>query len=144
MLGCRQGGVLVLGSMLEQFLLDVEALRSGSAGAPVRPMLLRWKRSWSDRPLVTQLMARPEDSALRLSLYPERAAAAERPIWWFHVDPSARIDDVEQGSACTVTGHLAPGRALLVTVGDVAMLSTSPVRNPLRGPKLGARLLQEP
>lgn len=126
------------GPVLEAFLQDLDVVRAGTDELPVRSMLIRWKRSWSEQSLPVMLMARPKDSILRVYLYPTRADKSARPVWWFFVDPLSEVDNIAQGSECIVTGHLAPGRAVQVSVGDVQMLSTSPLRNPLRGPKLNS------
>jgi len=64
--------------VLEEFLHDVDVIRGGAEELPVRPMLIRWKRSWAEQPPVVALMARPKDSILRIYLYPARVGASAR------------------------------------------------------------------
>jgi hypothetical protein len=47
------------------------------------------------------------------------------------------IEGIEQRSECSVVGALAPGGAVLIRVGDLELVSVTPLRMPIRGKKFG-------
>jgi hypothetical protein len=123
---------------LEPFLEQLERLRSGLVAGPSSRMRLRYARSWGmENSIIEMAMARPANSSLKVSLYPAAATESTRPLWDFFVDPLVNIEGIEQRSECTVIGALSPGGAVLVRVGDLELVSVTPLRMPIRAKKFG-------
>jgi len=120
------------------FEADLAAIEAGIDDLPAETMRLRYKRSWGlDKSLAEMAMARHEDSDLHVYLYESPAAVGDRPKVDFFVDPSVPLEEVAQGSICAVRGWPAVGRAVELVVGAVRLRSATPLRQPLRGPRLG-------
>ena len=126
---CNRGGM--------SFDADLAAIEAGD-DLPAETMRLRYKRSWGlDKSLAEMAIARREDSDLHVYLYDRAATAGDRPRLDFFVDPAVPLDEVAQGSTCAVRGWPAVGRAVELVVGAVRLRSATPLRQPVRGPRLG-------
>ncbi len=113
-------------------------MRTGGEGLRSVRMRLRYARGWGlENSLAEMAMARKSDSTVKVSLYPESAQSGTRPVVEFVVDPLIEIEVIPQRSVCTVVGWPFPGRAVLVTVGGVTLMSLTPCRPPLRGKRFG-------
>ena len=118
---------------LDQFLHDVEALRTRSLTGPRSRMRLRWRREWGAAVGRREL----DESTVTVWLYPSDASPRARAAWKCQVDSLADVERVDQGHRCVVVGPLAVGRGVSIHAAGIEMVATYPLSAPMFGPRLG-------
>jgi hypothetical protein len=110
---------------------------------PVRPMRLRYKRTWWAAsllgPPVRAGTSRRHESDLTIALYEPNAPVRSKPTVTFYADPNVDVEQLTQESVVEVHGWPSEGRAVMVLTPSLRIWSRTPcttfqVRSPrLRG-----------
>jgi hypothetical protein len=114
------------------FESDLEKLRDAAAQTPSRKMRIRHERRMSpDMSAANMLSSKnPLDDQV-VALYDVDATKGAKPVVVVHVDPSADLTVVEQGSVVTVRGWPIVGRAAMVEIDGTLVAPVYPCTSPV-------------